>query len=97
MGVLVPPPPPPPVWWPLLLKTSAVSFWALLIVGVMWFGFAVFIFTLALRLLLDEWSSLSRRWRSVSAVFFVLVALLLILAFVGFVIALGKEAGIIWK
>jgi uncharacterized RDD family membrane protein YckC len=89
-----PPPPPPPHFWVLPTKTLSLSFWALLVEGVVLFSLAIFAYTLTFRLLLDEWSSLSRRGKVVSVIFFVSVALLIFLAFVGFVIALSKEAGI---
>lgn len=95
MGVPLPPFPPTILWLPP--KTLPMSFWVLLVEGVVVFGLAVFAYTLAFRLLLSEWSSLSWREKVVSAIFFVSVALLIFLAFVGFVIALSKEAGVIWK
>jgi succinate dehydrogenase/fumarate reductase cytochrome b subunit len=98
MGVPLPPSPPPP---PQVLvpppKTLSLSFWVLLVEGVVLFGLAVFAYTLTFRLLLSEWGSLSRREKIVNAAFFVSVALLVLLAFVGFVIALSKEANVIWK
>ncbi len=89
-------PPPPKVSGPPP-KTSPLSFWVLLVAGVVLFGLAVFVYIQIFRLLLDEWSSLSWRGKVVNVIFFVSVALLIFLAFVGFVIALSKEAGIAWK
>lgn len=93
----VPLPPPPPKIWGLPTKTLALSFWVLLVEGIVLFGLAVFAYTLTFRLLLSEWSSLSWRGKVVNAVFFVCIALLILLAFVGFVIALSKEATFIWR
>jgi uncharacterized membrane protein len=81
----------------LPLQVLSLSFWVLLVEGVVLFGLAVFAYTLTFHLLLNEWSSLSWRGKVVNVIFFVSVALLIFLAFVGFVIALSKEAGIIWK
>jgi uncharacterized membrane protein YcjF (UPF0283 family) len=101
MGVPLPPspplPPPPPEIGGLPPKTLPLSFWVLLVEGIVLFGLAVFAYTLTFRLLLGEWSSLSWREKAVNAVLFAFVALLILLAFVGFVIALSKEANAIWK
>jgi uncharacterized membrane protein YcjF (UPF0283 family) len=98
MGVPLPPSsPPPPKIWGLLPTTLSLSFWVLLVEGMVLFGLAVFAYTLTFRLLLNEWSSLSWRGKIVSVIFFVSVALLIFFAFVGFVIALSKEASIAWK
>jgi len=101
MGVPLPPsppPPPPPLrFWVLPTKTLSLSFWVSVVVGIMLFCLAVFAYTLTLRLLLDEWSSLSWWGKVVNVIFFVSVALLIFLAFVGFVIALSKGGSIIWK
>jgi uncharacterized membrane protein YcjF (UPF0283 family) len=94
MGV---PLPPPPEIWGLPTKTLPLSFWVLLVEGIVLFGLAVFAYTLTFRLLLSEWSSLSWRGKAVNAVFFICIALLILLAFVGFVIALSKEATFVWK
>ena len=94
MGVPLPPPPQVLVLPP---KTLSLSFWVLLAEGVILFGLAVFAYTLTFRLLLSEWGSLNRREKIVNAAFFVSVALLILLAFVGFVIALAKEANFPWK
>lgn len=93
----IPSPPPPPKILGLPPQTSVLSFWVLLAEGVVLFGVAVFAFTLTFRLLLNEWGSLSWREKVVNAAFFICVALLILLAFVGFVIALSKEANVIWK
>jgi uncharacterized RDD family membrane protein YckC len=98
MGVPMPPsPPPPPRILVLPPTTLSLSFWVLLVEGVVLFGLAVFAYTLTFRLLLNEWSSLTWRGKVVNVIFFVSVALLIFLAFVGFVIALSKEASILWK
>jgi len=98
MGVPLPPsPPPPPQVLVLPPKTLSLSFWVLLAEGVVLFGLAVFAFTLTFRLLLSEWGSLSWREKVVNAAFFAFVALLILLAFVGFVIALSKEASVVWR
>jgi uncharacterized membrane protein YcjF (UPF0283 family) len=92
-----PPPPPPPQTLVLPPNTLSLSFWVLLVEGIVLFGLAVFAYTLTFRLLLSEWSSLSWREKAVNAVFFTFVALLILLAFVGFAIALSKGASVIWK
>jgi uncharacterized membrane protein YcjF (UPF0283 family) len=79
--------------WGLPPKT----FWVLLVEGIVLFGLAVFAYILAFRLLLNEWGSLSWRGKVANAVFFMFVALLILLALIGFVIALSKEASVIWK
>jgi uncharacterized RDD family membrane protein YckC len=98
MGVPMPPsPPPPPRILVLPPTTLSLSFWVLLVEGVVLFGLAVFAYTLTFRLLLNEWSSLTWRGKVMNVIFFVSIALLIFLAFVGFVIALSKEASILWK
>lgn len=98
MGIPLPPsPPPPPQILVLPPKTLPLSFWVLLVEGIVLFSLAVFAYTLTFRLLLSEWSSLSWREKAVNVVFFSFVALLILLAFVGFVIALSKEATFIWR
>jgi hypothetical protein len=98
MGVPLPPsPPPPPQILGLPPKTLPLSFWVLLVEGVVLFGLAAFAYTLTFRLLLSEWGSLSRWEKIVNAAFFVSVALLVLLAFVGFAIALAKEANFLWR
>jgi hypothetical protein len=99
MGVPLPPssPPPPPKILGLPPKTLPLSFWVLLVEGVVLFGLAVFAYTLTFRLLLSEWGSLSWREKAVNVIFFAFVALLILLAFIGFVIALSKEANVLWK
>jgi uncharacterized membrane protein len=100
MGVPLPPSPPPPPLPEILglpPKTLSLSFWVLLVEGIVLFGLAVFAYVLTFRLLLSEWGSLSWRGKAANAVFFVFIALLILLAFIGFVIALAKEANVIWK
>ena len=94
MGVPLPPPPQVLVLSP---KTLSLSFWVLLVEGVVLFGLAVFAYTLIFRLLLSEWDSLNRWEKIVNAAFFVSVALVILLAFVVFVVALCEGANFLWK
>ena len=93
MGVPLPPPPQVLV---LSSKTLSLSFWVLLAEGVVLLAL-VFVYTLIFQLLLSEWGSLNRWEKIVNAAFFVSVALVILLAFVGFVVALCKEANFPWK
>jgi hypothetical protein len=101
MGVPLPPfPPPPPPTLSLSSKTltpSPLIFWLTVVYGVVLFIVAAFAFGWALHLFVRDWNFFSRLGKVANILFFVGLALLLLIALAGLIFTIVVGVNLTWK